>query len=80
MFRRKSDKPLNKSVAEEIEYVSDRLDKVRMLFDMETEDERIEAIIYEEKALSLRLDLLLRKAKEDKEITPLYPCPPPFSS
>ncbi|MBE6879440.1 MAG: DUF2508 family protein [Ruminococcaceae bacterium] len=48
-----------------MEYIQSRLEKVRQLFNNESDPERIEAYIYEEKALMIRLDHLIKSAKED---------------
>ena len=52
-----------------LEYLQSRLEKTRQLFDMETDPEKIEAIVYEEKAI--RLDHLIKNAKE-RNITISY--------
>ena len=36
----------------------------RQLFDIETEPEKIEAVVYEEKAILIRIDHLIRNAKQ----------------
>ncbi|MGN0697258.1 MAG: DUF2508 family protein [Ruminiclostridium sp.] len=63
------------SEAEEIrsrmEYLRNRLEKTRQLFDIETDPEKIEAIVYEEKAILIRLDHLIKNAKE-RNITISY--------
>ena len=48
-----------------IRYIQSRLEKVRQLFNNEINPNRTEAFIYEEKALMIRLDHLIRSAKED---------------
>lgn len=48
----------------ELSTVRDRLKKQEQLFDLATDGEEIEALIYEEKALTLRYSRLLRRAKE----------------
>ena len=48
-----------------MQYIQSRLEKVRQLFNNETDPERTEAFIYEEKALMIRLDHLIKSAKED---------------
>lgn len=50
---------------EELERCTKQLEKVRKDYDMVWEDELIEALIYEEKALFARYAYLLRKAKEN---------------
>lgn len=46
-----------------MEYIQNRLEKVRQLFDMECDPEKIESLIYEEKALMIRLNHLIKAAK-----------------
>lgn len=41
-----------------------RLEKTRQLFDIETDPRKIEAIVYEEKAILIRIDHLIRNAKQ----------------
>ena len=53
-----------KIIQDELEQVHELLQKQEELFNLAEEDELIEAIIYEQKALRLRYDYLLRKAKE----------------
>lgn len=48
-----------------MQYIQGRLEKVRQLFNNETDPEKTEAFIYEEKALMIRLDHLIKSAKED---------------
>lgn len=48
-----------------MQYIQSRLEKVRQLFNNETDPEKTEAFIYEEKALMIRLDHLIKSAKED---------------
>ncbi len=48
-----------------MQYIQSRLEKVRQLFNNETDPERTEAFIYEEKALMIRLDHLIKSAKDD---------------
>ncbi len=45
------------------EYLQNRLEKVRMMYDMESDPDRLEALIYEEKALMIRLNHLIKEAK-----------------
>ncbi len=47
-----------------LEYLQNRLEKTRQLFDIETDPEKIEAIVYEEKAILIRLDHLIKNAKQ----------------
>ena len=51
-----------------LEYLQSRLEKTRQLFDMETDPEKI---VYEEKAILIRLDHLIKNAKE-RNITISY--------
>ena len=47
-----------------LDYLLNKLEKTRQLFDIETDPNKIEAIIYEEKAILIRLDHLFRNAEE----------------
>lgn len=47
-----------------LDYLLNRLEKTRQLFDTETDPDKIEAIIYEEKAILIRLDHLFKNAEE----------------
>lgn len=47
-----------------LDYLLNKLEKTRQLFDIETDPDKIEAIIYEEKAILIRLDHLFRNAEE----------------
>ncbi len=44
-------------------YLQDRLEKVRQLFDMESDPEQIDALIYEEKALMISLNHLIKTSR-----------------
>ncbi len=48
----------------EISHIRDRLEKQEQLFNLATDGDEIEALIFEEKALSLRYSSLLRRARE----------------
>ncbi|MBR4305386.1 MAG: DUF2508 family protein [Ruminiclostridium sp.] len=48
-----------------MQYIQNRLERVRHLFNNETDPDRTEALIYEEKALTIRLDHLIKSAKND---------------
>lgn len=48
----------------ELSHIRDRLEKQEQLFNLATDDDEIEALIFEEKALSLRYSSLLRRARE----------------
>ncbi len=52
-------------VFDDIEYVEQRLERVRGSFDMTAEPELVDALIYEELALKARYAYLLRVAKEN---------------
>lgn len=52
-----------KALLSELSYIRDRLAKQEQLFNLTTDGDEIEALIYEEKALSLRYSSLLRRAK-----------------
>jgi len=54
-----------KHLFEDIEYVEQRLERVRECFDMTDEPELVDALIYEELALKARYAYLLRIAKEN---------------
>ena len=47
-----------------LDYLLNKLEKTRQLFDIETDPDKIEAIIYEEKAILRRLDHLFKNAEE----------------
>lgn len=49
---------------EDLEYVTERLDRIRESYDMTSEPEMVESLIYEEKAMKARFDYLIRVAKE----------------
>lgn len=46
-----------------LEYLQNRLEKVRQEFNIEVDPDKIEALVYEEKAIMIRLDHLLKTAK-----------------
>lgn len=54
-----------KRLFEDIEYVEQRLERIRECFDMTDEPELVDALIYEELALKARYAYLLRIAKEN---------------
>ena len=54
----------DKQIIEDITYVCSRLRSIRASYDMVCEDELVEAMIYEEKALLSKYSYLLRVAKE----------------
>lgn len=49
---------------EDLEYVTERLERIRESYDMTSEPEMVESLIYEERAMKSRLDYLIRIAKE----------------
>lgn len=49
---------------EDLEYVTERLERIRESYDMTSEPEMVDSLIYEEKAMKSRLDYLIRIAKE----------------
>ncbi len=53
-----------RELLDELSYLSDRLEKIRQLFDLSEDDEETESLIYEEKAVLLRYSKVLREAKE----------------
>lgn len=53
-----------KRLFEDIEYVEQRLERIRESFDMTDEPELIDSLIYEELALKARYAYLLRVAKQ----------------
>ena len=57
-------KQLRSQLISDIENCVDKLKKVRERYDLVCEDELIEALIYEEKALYARYSYLLRLARE----------------
>ena len=64
--QRKNDTPQTSELEEyrlRLDYIQNRLEKVRQLFDMECDPEKIESLIYEEKALMIRLNHLIKTAK-----------------
>ena len=55
---------MRKRLLEDIDFVSRRLESIREAFDMTSEPELVDALIYEEKAMRSRFDYLIRIAKE----------------
>lgn len=49
---------------EDLEYVTERLERIRESYDMTAEPEMVESLIYEERAMQARFDYLIRIAKE----------------
>ena len=56
---------MRKHILEDIEFVSQRLERIRESYDMTSEPELVDALIYEEKAMRSRFDYLIRIAKEN---------------
>ena len=48
----------------DLDFVSQRIERIRESYDMTAEPELVDALIYEEKALQSRFDYLIRTAKE----------------
>lgn len=48
----------------DLEYVTERLERIRESYDMTAEPEMVESLIYEERAMQARFDYLIRIAKE----------------
>ena len=55
---------LRRQLLEDLDFVSNRLERIRESYDMTAEPELVDALIYEEKALRSRFDYLIRVAKE----------------
>lgn len=49
---------------DDLEYVTNRLARIRESYDMTSEPEMVESLIYEEKAMNARFDYLIRIARE----------------
>lgn len=56
---------LKKQILEDIEFVTERLEHIRENYDMTSEPELVDALIYEEKAMKSRFDYLIRIAREN---------------
>lgn len=50
---------------EDLEFISNRLERIRESFDMTAEPELVDSLIFEEKAMRSRYDYLIRIAKEN---------------
>lgn len=61
----KTEDSFRKRLFEDIEYVENRLERIRESFDMTAEPELVDSLIYEELALRARYAYLLRVAKEN---------------
>ncbi len=55
---------LKERILDDLEYVTNRLERIRESYDMTSEPEMVESLIYEEKAMKARFDYLIRIAKE----------------
>ena len=67
LFRQNEKKENFNEVAQlrtRLDYLLNKLEKTRQLFDIETDPDKIEAIIYEEKAILIRLDHLFKNAEK----------------
>ena len=53
-----------RQLLEDLDYVSNRLERIQESYNMTAEPELVDALIYEEKALRSRFDYLIRIAKE----------------
>ena len=53
-----------RQLLKDLDFVSERLERIRESYDMTAEPELVDALIYEEKALRSRFDYLIRVAKE----------------
>lgn len=50
---------------DDLDFVSDRLERIRESYDMTAEPELVDSLIYEEKAMKSKYDYLIRVAKEN---------------
>lgn len=60
----KEDVDFKNRLLEDLEYVTERLERIRESYDMTDQPEMVESLIYEEKAMKARFDYLIRIAKE----------------
>ena len=60
----KEDADFKSRLLEDMEYVAERLERIRESYDMTDQPEMVESLIYEEKAMKARFDYLIRIAKE----------------
>ncbi|MDE5859690.1 MAG: DUF2508 family protein [Oscillospiraceae bacterium] len=56
---------LRNQLLDDLDFVSDRLERIRESYDMTAEPELVESLIYEERAMRSRYDYLIRVAKEN---------------
>ena len=59
------EKEMRKRLLEDIEFVSQRLERIQESYDMTSEPELVDALIYEEMAMRSRFSYLIRIAKEN---------------
>ena len=60
----REDTDFKNRLLEDLEYVTERLERIRESYDMTSEPEMVESLIYEEIAMKARFDYLIRIAKE----------------
>ena len=60
----REDTDFKSRLLEDLEYVTERLERIRESYDMTSEPEMVESLIYEERAMQARFDYLIRIAKE----------------
>lgn len=60
----KEDTDFKNRLLDDLEYVTERLERIRESYDMTDQPEMVESLIYEEKAMKARFDYLIRIAKE----------------
>lgn len=60
----REDTDFKSRLLEDLEYVTERLERIRESYDMTAEPEMVESLIYEERAMQARFDYLIRIAKE----------------
>ena len=60
----REDTDFKSRLLEDLEYVTERLERIRESYDMTSEPEMVESLIYDERAMQARLDYLIRIAKE----------------
>ena len=60
----REDTDFKSRLLEDLEYVTERLERIRESYDMTSEPEMVESLIYEERAMKARFDYLIRIAKE----------------
>ena len=59
-----TEKRENKMVVDDLNYIRSRLENIRAAYDMVSDEELVDALIFEEKALMSRFSYLLRVARE----------------